>query len=103
MSNAARLTGHVLKVETRSGFSTKTNKEWSMTTARVLVAGEDICDVGIPDNYLVRTGHEVAAGDDVDLLVSVRASGGFLNIDAVKPWPVKVQGLSTVPSVAAAK
>lgn len=103
MSNAARVTGTVLKVETRSGSTRNTPdgqpRAWSMTSARVLVADEDICDVGIPDAFAETFGR-LGKGQEVDLFVSVRVGkGGFLNIDAVKPWPA---GLSAVPAPASA-
>lgn len=86
MSNAARVTGTVLKVETRSG--NKDGKDWAMTSARILIANEDICDVGLPDSFR-RSNSPLIAGEEVDLFVTIRMGrGGFLNIDAVKPWPM---------------
>lgn len=101
MSNAARVTGTVLKVETRSGV--KDGRDWSMTTARILVANEDICDVGIPDSF--RSAHPpLGSGEQVDLMVSIRVGrGGFLNIDAVKPWPMQEPGARSSAPLTAAK
>lgn len=102
MSNAARVTGTVLKVETRSGSTRNTPdgqpRAWSMTSARVLVADEDICDVGLPDQFLETHGR-LGKGEEVDLFVNVRVGkGGFLNIDAVKPWPTSLRAVSATPA-----
>lgn len=82
---AARVTGQALRVSERSG--TKTNettgesKAWKMVTARILVGGENVCEVTLP------TGVEAPErGEDVDWLVSIRSSARFLNIDYVSEW-----------------
>jgi hypothetical protein len=83
-NQAARVTGIVLKQDVRSGSKAQADgslKNWQMQSARILVGGEDVCDVsyGSLEDLPGR-------GEAVDLLVSVRASGGFLNIDHVSDW-----------------
>lgn len=95
MSNAARVTGTVLKVDVRNGTSAATGQPWSMTTARVLVADEDICDVTVTKDYLQAFG-ALGKGEEVDLFVTVRASKGYLNIDAVKPFPAPRQAPAAI-------
>lgn len=74
-----RITGTVLGVDTREGVSDK--GAWKMRSARVLVAGEDVTPVGLPDKMA-----DPGKLDAVDLLCRVRKSGNFLNIDAVSVW-----------------
>lgn len=82
---AARVSGTVLRVSERSGTKinaeTKESRAWKMTTARVLVGGENIADVTMPDTVVMPEKLDV-----VDWLVSVRASGSFLNLDYVSEW-----------------
>lgn len=85
MSQSVRVCGTVLNVVERSGTS-KAGNPWSMTEAKIFVAERDVTTVLLGDLFQGRYGVPVR-GDDIDLMVSVRASGGFLNLDAVEPWP----------------
>lgn len=91
MSNAVRVTGDVLNVSTRSGVSAKTGEPWSMTTARVLVAERDVCDVTVTKPFQGLYGIP-ERGEPVDWLVSVFKSGNFVNIETVEPWPLDESG-----------
>lgn len=84
-SFAARVTGIVLRVDERSG--TKLNpttgelRPWRMVTAKVLVGGEDLCEVTLAD-----TQRHPEKGDAVDWLVQVANGGKYLNIDCRGDW-----------------
>lgn len=85
MSMSVRVCGTVLNVVERSGVS-KAGNPWTMTEAKVFVAERDVTTVLVGEMFQGRYGIP-ERGDEVDLLVNVRASGGFLNLDAVEPWP----------------
>jgi hypothetical protein len=80
-----RITGIVLGVDTRSGTKVYEDSgrsvDWSMTTARVLVAGEDVTPVLLDDKMLVPE-----KADAVDWLVRVSKAGAFVNVQVVGQW-----------------
>jgi hypothetical protein len=73
----ARVSGPVLKVDTRSGTSERGN--YVSTTARVLVEDLGIAEVRIPD-----TMRAPIKGEDVDLLVEFGTYNGRLSCRAVE-------------------
>lgn len=75
-----RCTGVVKRCDTRSGVS-KTGSEYSMTTARVLVADMDFVEVTLGKGQ-----SQPLPGTAVDWLVSVSPSGGFLRINFAEEW-----------------
>jgi hypothetical protein len=81
-----RVTGEVRDVETRTG--NKDGRDWSMVVARVLFADLDFIEVTYPDKVAFPK-----VGDRVDLIVRVSVRGGFLSVQAVKPFPAPVQAV----------
>ena len=102
----ARITGLVLGVDERSGtkvYEDGSTKPWTMTSARVLVGGEDVTKVGLPDRIAADVDARPDRGDTVDWLVQVGVGGRFLNIDLIGDWPGDEQsaGLSSVEAFSA--
>ncbi|WP_457204111.1 hypothetical protein [Nocardioides sp. HB32] len=81
------MTGIVLRTDERSGNKVQddgSSRAWKMTTAKVLVGGEDLIEVTIPDEKLLLC---PGKGEAVDWLVRIRHNGGkYLNIDLSGEW-----------------
>jgi hypothetical protein len=93
MDSTAIVQGRVLDVATRSGISRRdpaNPREYSITTARVLVAGNGLADVQIPDDYP----ESLREGDDVAMVVTVGTYAGQPAIRASKP--LRLDHLSTL-------
>jgi hypothetical protein len=84
MDSTALVQGTVLDVSTRSGITRRdpaNPREYSIKTARVLVAGNGLADVTIPDDYP----EYISEGSEVAMIVSVGTYAGQPAIRAVKP------------------
>lgn len=75
-----RVTGEVRDIVTRSG--NKNGRDWIMFQARVLFADLDFVEVTYPEGMTLPK-----IGETVDLIVQVQPRGGFLSVQAVKPYP----------------
>lgn len=83
-NDLARISGHVLHIERRSGSNDR--GPWAFTSATVLVAGRETTAITIDDKLLAPS-----IGDDVDYLVQLSPGrGDSLRIRAIADYPVHV-------------
>lgn len=84
MDSTALVQGRVLDVSVRSGITRRdpaNPREYTIRTARILVAGNGLADVLVPDNYP----EVISEGDEVAMIVSVGTYAGQPAIRAEKP------------------